>query len=297
MTHHITDEQMLGMAKAAGFAYNVCSAYTIKGNFAQLKSYTSAVLALAAPAPQGEPFGFFRALPFGWEQCAEGDEGAIALYTAPAPAVPESHRDQIIDLISPMSKNSADHDINFAYRVIDALAAPAQSAEVSDEPWYGHRFKEICRGDWLCDCGKQANEGDQQCTNGTPNTLQQQHAAAHQNDTQTRADGSAERSVPGLFTRVGESHDSVCVNGIDAEINRLACLAGFSPVLVVTDGGAFGRFAAMLRPQAVPMTDERLAEVLTEAYGSPEWTMADVRAARAVEAAALGITAPAGVEG
>lgn len=50
-------------------------------------------------------------------------------------------------------------------------------------------------------------------------------------------------------------------------------------------------------PQAVPMTDERLAEVLTTAYGSPEWTMDDVRAARAVEAAALGITAPAGGEG
>lgn len=48
---------------------------------------------------------------------------------------------------------------------------------------------------------------------------------------------------------------------------------------------------ASLRPQAVPMTDERLAEVLTTAYGSPEWTMDDVRAARSVEAAALGITA------
>lgn len=37
------------------------------------------------------------------------------------------------------------------------------------------------------------------------------------------------------------------------------------------------------------ITDERLAEVLTEAYGSPEWTMADVRAARAVEAAILAL--------
>ena len=44
-----------------------------------------------------------------------------------------------------------------------------------------------------------------------------------------------------------------------------------------------------LRPQAVPMTDERLAEVLTTAYGSPEWTMDDARAARAVEAEAHGI--------
>lgn len=29
---------------------------------------------------EAEPFGYFRALPFGWEQCAETDEGAIALY-------------------------------------------------------------------------------------------------------------------------------------------------------------------------------------------------------------------------
>ena len=47
----------------------------------------------------------------------------------------------------------------------------------------------------------------------------------------------------------------------------------------------FARAILALRPQPVPMTDERLAEVLTTAYGSPEWTMDDVRAARAVEAA------------
>ena len=29
---------------------------------------------------QIEPFGYFRALPFGWEDCSEKDEGAIALY-------------------------------------------------------------------------------------------------------------------------------------------------------------------------------------------------------------------------
>ena len=37
-----------------------------------------------APAvPQGEPFGYFRAEPFGWTDCAEDDEGAIALYERP----------------------------------------------------------------------------------------------------------------------------------------------------------------------------------------------------------------------
>lgn len=36
-----------------------------------------------------EPFGYFKAEPFGWTDCAETDEGAIALYERPAaqPAV------------------------------------------------------------------------------------------------------------------------------------------------------------------------------------------------------------------
>jgi hypothetical protein len=29
------------------------------------------------------PFGYFRAEPFGWTDCAETDEGAIALYERP----------------------------------------------------------------------------------------------------------------------------------------------------------------------------------------------------------------------
>ena len=37
--------------------------------------------ATPAPAPaQGEPFGHFRAEPFGWADCSEDAEGAIALY-------------------------------------------------------------------------------------------------------------------------------------------------------------------------------------------------------------------------
>jgi hypothetical protein len=41
-------------------------------------------------APEPEPFGYFKSEPFGWTDCAETDDGAIALYTAPpAPSVPE----------------------------------------------------------------------------------------------------------------------------------------------------------------------------------------------------------------
>ena len=35
--------------------------------------------------PDQEPFGYFRAEPFGWTDCAETDEGAIALYDRPVP--------------------------------------------------------------------------------------------------------------------------------------------------------------------------------------------------------------------
>ena len=33
-------------------------------------------------APEPEPFGYFKHEPFGWTDCAETDDGAIALYTA-----------------------------------------------------------------------------------------------------------------------------------------------------------------------------------------------------------------------
>ena len=32
-----------------------------------------------------DPFGHFKAEPFGWTDCAETDEGAVALYEAPQP--------------------------------------------------------------------------------------------------------------------------------------------------------------------------------------------------------------------
>lgn len=50
------------------------------------------------------------------------------------PAMPELSRGQIIDLISPQSKNSADHDIEFAYRVRAALSSQPspELGEVSD---------------------------------------------------------------------------------------------------------------------------------------------------------------------
>jgi hypothetical protein len=56
------------------------------GAHGRLESTADAAIAAltAAIAQAGEPFGYFRAEPFGWTNCAETDDGAIALYEHPA---------------------------------------------------------------------------------------------------------------------------------------------------------------------------------------------------------------------
>jgi hypothetical protein len=50
-----------------------------------LELHRQRLAATPAPAPaQGKPFGYFRAEPFGWTDCSEDAEGAIALYEHPA---------------------------------------------------------------------------------------------------------------------------------------------------------------------------------------------------------------------
>ena len=44
-------------------------------------------------APEAEPFGYFKAEPFGWTDCAETDDGAIALFAPPAPTPAEAPAD------------------------------------------------------------------------------------------------------------------------------------------------------------------------------------------------------------
>lgn len=49
--------------------------------------------AIAAQAKEGgEPFGYFRAEPFGWTDCAETDEGAIALYEHPPASLEQAQQ-------------------------------------------------------------------------------------------------------------------------------------------------------------------------------------------------------------
>ena len=51
--------------------------------FARENAVAMCRVVMAAHAPEADPFGYFKSEPFGWTDCAETDDGAIALYTAP----------------------------------------------------------------------------------------------------------------------------------------------------------------------------------------------------------------------
>lgn len=55
----------------------------------QLRERIAGLIQQAAQATTGapsEPFGYFKAQPFGWTDCAEDDDGAVALYERPQQA-------------------------------------------------------------------------------------------------------------------------------------------------------------------------------------------------------------------
>jgi hypothetical protein len=74
----------------ASLSWNEWRMRLIKELLAELHRLT--IPPAAQPAPKQEPFGYFKAEPFGWTDCAETDEGAMALYEYPAaqPAVPDA---------------------------------------------------------------------------------------------------------------------------------------------------------------------------------------------------------------
>ena len=49
---------------------------------------------------QKEPFGYFRAEPFGWTDCAETDEGAVALYDQETVNELLKHCDVLAELVA-----------------------------------------------------------------------------------------------------------------------------------------------------------------------------------------------------
>ena len=94
------------VARVTGYYAGYLTIATVDGRV--LPAGTALYLAPPAPSvpdgwklvpvePTPEPFGYFKAEPFGWTDCAETDDGAIALFDAPpapiynAPAYMATH--------------------------------------------------------------------------------------------------------------------------------------------------------------------------------------------------------------
>ena len=94
-----------------------------------------------------EPFGFFKATPFGWEDCAETDEGSVALYEAST--IEDARRegeDRVIDKLLAAQANE-----NAARAMCDDLRRQLSAAQA-------HKFfciTELRRADelMLSECG------------------------------------------------------------------------------------------------------------------------------------------------
>jgi len=98
-----------------------------------------------------EPFGYFRATPFGWEDCKKDDEGAIALYEHSRPDHAAALADAARDVLAERKRQttqegySDDHDDLHENDEIAALACfYAMPAGVRDWPaaetGYGETF-------------------------------------------------------------------------------------------------------------------------------------------------------------
>ena len=85
------------VARVTGYYAGYLSIATVDGRV--LPAGTALYLAPPAPSvpdgwklvpvePTPEPFGYFKSEPFGWTDCAETDDGAIALFDAPPAPTP-----------------------------------------------------------------------------------------------------------------------------------------------------------------------------------------------------------------
>jgi len=85
------------------------------------------------PAQQ-QPYGYFKAEPFGWTDCAETDEGAIALYEHPQPAQQEPMTTQTeADRLANQLDYHREYDLGVTHTGIDEQAAAElrrQQAEI-----------------------------------------------------------------------------------------------------------------------------------------------------------------------
>lgn len=97
--------------------------------------------ALSQQPTTPEPFGYFRAMPFGWEQCAETDEGAKALYEHPAPIALEAPKDNqiaaLVNKVRDIARMFHDHQSlrdRIAIELVPVLKA-SQEVQSNAERW------------------------------------------------------------------------------------------------------------------------------------------------------------------
>ena len=96
---------------------------------------------------------------------------------------------------------------------ISRLLSSQQPVTLTDEPWYGHKFKEVTRGVWHCECGETVNEGATPCTNGTQSISTMRRDAVNVDATEMHDAGSAAHAGQGKFTRVDGSRSSLRGSG------------------------------------------------------------------------------------
>ena len=137
------------VARVTGYYAGYLSIATVDGRV--LPAGTALYLAPPAPPapsvpdgwklvpvePTPEPFGYFKAEPFGWTDCAETDDGAIALFDAPpAPSVPDMR-------LTGQWESSRIADYNRGWNecrqaMLSAAPTPAEApADVARDAWYG----------------------------------------------------------------------------------------------------------------------------------------------------------------
>ena len=128
--------------------------YYIREEAANVVRRHATYYATPAPAPaQGEPFGHFRAEPFGWTDCAKDDEGAIALYERPQEVViPQGYEIHELptDYSGPVWIES---QVRYMARQNACASQPTTDTEVGAQEvgLTDEEIKHVCAGIYLSD--------------------------------------------------------------------------------------------------------------------------------------------------
>ena len=95
-----------------------------------------------------EPFGYFKAEPFGWRDCAETDEGAMALYEAPQPQAvdqaPVAWRYQTPTGWHATTDAAAANRVSAHHPIEPLYAAPQPQADARDAELLDWLEGEVC---------------------------------------------------------------------------------------------------------------------------------------------------------